>query len=74
MLFRSAMLEIAPADAGTSGGLPLVVAHQLGCGPASLDPSTSGDSVLISYCGLHLVDNGRLTNAPAGLTAAAFSG
>lgn len=70
----TAMLEITAAQTGSPGGRPLVVAHRLGCGPASLDPSTSGDSVLISYCGLHLDENGRLTKAPAGLTAAALSG
>jgi hypothetical protein len=70
----TAMLEITAAQTGSPGGRPLVVAHRLGCGPASLDPSASGDSILISYCGLHLDDNGRLTKALAGLTAAALSG
>jgi hypothetical protein len=70
----TAMLEITAAHAGSPGSPPFVVAHKLGCGPASLDSSISGDSVLISYCGLRLDDNGRLTKAPAGLTAAALSG
>jgi hypothetical protein len=70
----TAMLEFTAAHAGSPGGPPLVVAHKLGCGPASLDSSASGDSVLISYCGLRVDDNGRLTKVPAGLTAAALSG
>jgi hypothetical protein len=70
----TAVLETIRAGAGTPAGQPLVVAHQIGCGAASLDPSASGDRILISYCGLYLDDHGKVTKAPAGLTAAALSG
>jgi hypothetical protein len=71
---RTAVLQTTVAGTGTPAGQPLVVAHRVGCGAASLDPSASGGSVLISYCGLYLDDHGKLTKAPAGLTAAALSG
>jgi hypothetical protein len=71
---RTAVLVTIRAGAGTPAGKPLVVAHRIGCATASLDPSASGDRILISYCGLYLDDHGKLTKAPAGLTAAALSG
>ena len=70
----TAVLETIEPDMRTPAGEPLVVAHRVGCGAASLDPSASGGSVLISYCGLYLDDHGKLTKAPAGLTAAALAG
>jgi hypothetical protein len=59
---------------GTAAGQPLVVAHQLGCKPAALDPDASGNRILVSYCGIYLDDHGKLTRALGPFTAAALSG
>ncbi len=67
-------LETSDASTGAAVGRPLVVAHQLGCGPAALNSNAAGSVVLISYCGVYLDNRGRLTREPAGMTTAAMSG
>jgi hypothetical protein len=62
------------ASTGAASGQPVVVAHQMGCEPAALDPNASGDRILISYCGVYLDDHGKLTRASDAITTAAFSG
>jgi hypothetical protein len=62
------------ASTGAASGQPLVVAHQVGCEPAALDPNASGSRILISYCGIYLDDHGKLTRARGPFTAAALSG
>jgi hypothetical protein len=59
---------------GIAAGRPLVVARHIGCRPAALDPAAKGDRLLISYCGIYIDDNGKLTKAPGRLTAAALGG
>src|SRR5262249_34293679 len=65
---------LADASTGAAQGEPIVVAHQVGCGSGAIDPSPSGNRVLISYCGTYLLDHGKLTKQPVRLTAAALSG
>lgn len=68
------VLQTADARTGAAAGPPLVVAHQVGCGPAALDPDASGSRILITCYGIYLDDHGKLTRAPGRLTAAALSG
>jgi hypothetical protein len=68
---------LAPVDphTGRVTGPEQVIAHQVGCGSPGLAPSSDGSRVLVSYCGLFLDDNGKLSALlPAGLVAAAFAG
>ena len=71
---RTEILQQTDPITGTATGRPLVVARQIGCRPAALDPAASGDRLLISYCGIYIDDHGKLTRAPGALTAAALSG
>ena len=71
------VFQPAGGRTGAPAGRAVVVARRgqrEGCGPAALDPNPAGGRVLISYCGIYLDDNGKLTKAPGGLTAAALSG
>ena len=68
------VLQTSVASTGAAVGQPLVVAHQLGCGPAALTSNATGSVVLISYCGVYLDSRGRISREQAGLTAAALSG
>src|SRR5262249_33965192 len=62
------------ASTGAAFGQPLVVAHQMGCEPAALDPNASGDRILISYCGVYLHAHAKLTSASRAPTPAALRG
>ena len=68
------VLQTADASTGAPAGQPLVVSHQVGCGPAALDPDASGSRILITCGSIYLDDHGKLTRAPGRLTAAALSG
>ncbi len=68
------VLQTSDASTGAAIGQPIVVTHRTGCGPAALNSNAAGSTVLISYCGVYLDDNGKLSREPAALTAAALSG
>jgi hypothetical protein len=70
----TAVLRVTDAGTGAEAGQPLVVAHQVGCKPAALDPNAAGNRILISYCRIYLDDHGKLSEAAGPLTAAALSG
>jgi hypothetical protein len=68
------VLQTSDASTGAAVGQPIVVTHRTGCGPAALNSNATGSTVLISYCGVYLDDDGKLSRESASLTAAALSG
>ena len=70
----TAVMRVTDAGTGVAARQPLVVAHQVGCKPAALDPNPAGNRILISYCRIYLDDHGKLSRAARPLAAAALSG
>jgi hypothetical protein len=71
------VLQRTGARSGAKAGPALAVARpggRTGCGTPALDPNSTGNRVLISYCGIYLDQRGTVTRLPGGLKAAAFSG
>ena len=68
------VLQTSDTSTGAAVGKPLVVAHSIGCGAATLNSNAAGSVVLISYCGVYIDDRGRLSSEPTTLAAAALSG
>jgi hypothetical protein len=68
------VLQTSATAAGAGANKPIVVAHRTGCGAATVNSNAAGTVVLITYCGVYVVDRGRLSTEPATLTAAALGG
>lgn len=73
---QTVVLQPANASNGAATGPAIAIpgAHP-GCGGARLDPASSGNPILITYCGLYLDNGGKITKLPGGgLTAVALAG
>lgn len=73
----SATEVLQPADAsnGTPAGPAVTIpGAQPGCPGGGLDSGSSGNPILITYCGIYLDDHGRISKLPGGLIAAALDG
>jgi hypothetical protein len=72
---QTEVLQPANASNGTTAGPAVTIPDaRPGCLDAALDSAPSGNPIVITYCGVYLDDNGRISQLPGGLTAAALVG
>lgn len=68
---------LQPANAGNgkaTGPAVTIPGAQPGCPSGGLDSGSSGNPILITYCGVYLDDHGRISKLPDGLITAALDG